>query len=349
MKTRLKTSSWAFVLTIFFSTAFLAASTASQKGAVAAELPPMPEGVTSFAAATLGNLVYVCGGHKGERHDYSAEMVSGSFFRLNLAEGKEWENLPSAYPAMGAPMVAHKSFVYRIGGMAARNAPGHKQDLWSLTNVIRFNTRSEKWENVSPLPEARSSHDAVVIGDRLFVGGGWKMLGPKEKPAWFDHFLVLNLNKPSSGWKSISQPFKRRALALATQGGKVYFIGGMDSDNKTILAVDVYDPRTGQWSKGPSLPDGKSKGFGCSAINQAGRIYASASKGDLLRLSEKGDAWEVVGRLQHPRMSHRLVIAGKGQVIALGGEDGEDKRPDLEVFSPNAALRAEEHASIPQN
>jgi hypothetical protein len=35
-------------------------------------------------------------------------------------------------------------------------------------------------------------------------------------------------------------------------------------------------------------------------------------------------------------MAHRLVTAGKTQLIALGGEDGEDKRPDLELLTPTA-------------
>jgi hypothetical protein len=82
------------------------------------------------------------------------------------------------------------------------------------------------------------------------------------------------------------------------------------------------------------LPPGKFKGFSCSAIAQGGKIYVTAFKGDLLRLSADERAWEVVGHLEHPRMAHRLVTAGTKQLIALGGEDGEDKRPDLELLTP---------------
>ncbi len=309
---------------------------ASHAETLASQLAPLPEAVTSFAAATHEGWLYVCGGHKGERHDYNVDKVSGAFHRLRLSDGRAWEILEPTVPAQGAPLVAAGRYVYRIGGMAARNPAGTKQDLYSLTNVVRFDPRKRIWEDFTPLPEARSSHDAVVLGNRLYVGGGWNLSGTTRKAEWPDTLLVLDLGHPERGWKEIPQPFQRRALAMGVAGTRIYFIGGMTSDNNTSLEVDVYDTANGQWSQGPELPSGRFKGFSCSAIAQAGRLYANAFQGDLLRLSLDGKSWEVVGRLDHPRMAHRLVTAGSSQLIALGGEDGEEKRPDLELLTPAA-------------
>ena len=302
----------------------------------ATTLAPLPETVTSFGAVTSDGWLYAFGGHKGERHEYSVEMVSGSFQRLKLSDGRAWESLPPAAPGQGQPLVAHNGYVYRVGGMAARNSADAKQDLFSTTLVQRFNPRAGRWEDVAPLPAPRSSHDAVVIGDKLYVAGGWQLTGGTNKPVWPANALVLDLAQPQSSWKEFPQPFQRRALALAAIGSRIYCIGGMDSDNQTTLAVEFYDTATGQWGKGPDLPPGKNKGFACSAITQDGKIYVSAFQGDLLRLSTDGSAWEVVGRLEHPRIAHRLVTAGATQLIALGGEDGEEKRPDLELLTPSA-------------
>jgi hypothetical protein len=299
---------------------------------VAAVLAPMPEPVTSFAAVTHQGAVYVLGGHNGERHDYNSKQVSGSFHRLLLSDGSRWETLPAGNPAQGLPLVAHQHHLYRTGGMAARNQPGEKQDLISSTEVSRFNTRTLLWEPWTPLPEPRSSHDAVVVGDHLYVGGGWSMSGGTNTPTWPNHFLSLDLRNPKASWVRIPQPFQRRAIALAAQGRRLHFIGGMDNQNRTTLAVDVYDLDSQQWSKGPNLPEGRFKGFACSAIQQAGRIHANTFQGDLLRLSADGSQWDVIGRVQHPRMAHRIVTAGSSQVIVLGGEDGESKRPDLELL-----------------
>ncbi len=299
-------------------------------------LAPLPETVTSFGAVTADGYLYAFGGHKGERHEYSVEMVSGSFQRLKLSDGRGWESLPSATPGQGQPLVARGGFIYRVGGMAARNHADAKQDLYSMTLVQCFDPKSGRWEDVAPLPAPRSSHDAVVVGDKLYVAGGWQLTGGTNKPAWPANALVLDLAHPQSGWKAFPQPFQRRALALATLGSQVFCIGGMDSNNKPTLAVDIYNTATCQWTKGPDLPPGEHEGFSCSAIAQDGRIYANAFQGDLLRLSTDERSWEVVGRLEHPRMAHRLVTAGTMQLIALGGEDGEDKRPDLELLTPAA-------------
>src|SRR5580765_5627137 len=112
----------------------LGCATQSSAPQVSAEIPatslaPLPETVTSFGAVTTDGWLYAFGGHKGERHEYSAEMVSGSFQRLRLSDGRAWEALPSSIPGQGLPLVAHNGYVYRIGGMAARNHSGAKQDL----------------------------------------------------------------------------------------------------------------------------------------------------------------------------------------------------------------------------
>ena len=309
-------------------------------------LARLPETVTSFGAATADGWLYVFGGHKGERHDYSTEMVSGSFHRLRLSEGRAWERLPDAAPAQGLPLVAHGGFVYRTGGMAARNHADAKQDLFSMALVQRFDPKRGRWEEFAPLPAPRSSHDAVILGDKLYVAGGWQLTGGTNRPAWPANALVLDLANPRAGWKEFPQPFQRRALALAALGSRVFCIGGMDSDNQPTLAVDIYDTATGMWSKGPELPAGKFKGFSCSAIAQDGRIYANAFQGDLLRLAADARSWEVVGRLEHPRMAHRLVPAGATQLIALGGEDGEAKRPDLELLTPAVTPRVAGQAAV---
>ncbi len=314
----------------------LAGCASAPKSSVAKSLAPMPEGVTSFGAATAGDWLYVFGGHKGERHDYSAEMVRGSFYRLNLRDGQEWENLPNATPGQGQPLVAYGEFIYRTGGMAARNTAEEKEDLHSLDLVQRFNPHSRQWENLPSLPAIRSSHDAVIVADELYLLGGWQLTGSTKEAIWPTNALVLDLQNPSGGWKEFPQPFQRRALAVAAVGSHIYVIGGMDSNNKPTGAVEIYDTATGLWSKGPELPPGPAKGFACSAIAQGGRVYANMFQGDLLRLASDGNSWEKVGRLEHPRMAHRIVTAGSQQIIALGGEDGEDKRPDLELLTPAA-------------
>lgn len=299
-------------------------------------LAPMPEAVASFGAATSEGWLYVFGGHKGRRHAYSYEMVSGSFHRLWLGGGRAWERLPCARPGQGSPLVARKGRIYRVGGMAARNRDGERWDLRLLALVQRFDPLSGRWEDLPPLPTPRSSGDAVVVGDTLYVVGGWNLSGVPAGAVWHTNAMALDLARLESGWREFPQPFRRRALALAALGSRIYCVGGMNSDNQTTLSVGIYDTATGQWAKGPDLPPGRHKGFGCSAAVQNRRLYVSAFQGDLLRLAADGASWEIAGRLQHPRLFHRLVPAGGARLIALGGEDGGGKRSDLEWLTPPA-------------
>ena len=198
---------------------------------IPATLPPMAEPVTSFAAVTHGDWLYVSGGHRGERHQYDRDRVSSGFYRLSLAAPTQWEKLPSTAPAQGLALVGHGKYLYRLGGMAARNAPGEKQDLFSYAETARFDTTQGRWEPYVSLPTRRSSHDAVVVGQQIILGGGWSLAGGTNAPAWPDTLLSLDLRERQPKWKTSPQPFRRRALAAATLRERVFFIGGMDSDN----------------------------------------------------------------------------------------------------------------------
>lgn len=300
---------------------------------IATQLAPLPEAVASFGAASQDGWIYVFGGHQGERHEYSAPMVSGALHRLQLANGTPWEALPAAQPAQGASLVAHRQHLYRIGGMAARNQPGEPADLHSQAEVFRFDLGKAAWEPHVPLPKPRSSHDACVLDDALYVGGGWQLAGSPRSGQWHDTLLKLDLTRRHPAWEPIPQPFRRRALAMAGLNHRLYFLGGMSAEGQTLLTVDILDLTRGSWSKGPDLPSGPMKGFGCSAVAHQGRLYVSSMKGELYAWDPAKDAaWTPVGRLQNARFFHRLVPADASHLVAIGGEDSEGKRNDLEIL-----------------
>src|SRR5262245_56347295 len=138
----------------------------------------MPEAVASFGAAMLGDELFVVGGHVGEKHVHSRANLASQVRRRNVASGSEW--VTEEGPALqGLAVVAARGALVRIGGLTARNAPGEKEDLWSVADVARRTGGRAEWEEMPPLPAPRSSHDAAVIGDRIFVAGGWTLAGGK--------------------------------------------------------------------------------------------------------------------------------------------------------------------------
>ncbi|MCE9582966.1 MAG: DUF4198 domain-containing protein, partial [Planctomycetes bacterium] len=193
-----------------------------------AGLAPLPEGVTSFGGAIHGDVLYVYGGNYGSAHEYSNADQSGDLWKLDLKHPLKWEQLTGGPKLQGLAMVEYKGSLYRIGGFTAMNKDGDPADLRSQPGVARFDTRKQAWEDVAPLPEGRSSHDAAVIGDTVYVVGGWNLQGQSSTSKWHETALALNLAAEKPEWKPIaSPPFKRRALALGAWNGKLYCIGGM--------------------------------------------------------------------------------------------------------------------------
>lgn len=286
---------------------------------------PMPVKVSSHGATACDGFAYVYGGHTGKMHTYSTETASGRFYRVPLAGGA-WEELPGGPGLQGLALAAYKGKVIRVGGMEPRNKPGDKADTHSVASVGVYDPKAKAWAKLPDLPEGRSSHDAVVVSDRLVVVGGWRMQGAKA-PVWHAQALSLDLSKPEAKWEAIDQPFRRRALSAVALGGKVYVIGGLTEDGMS-KQVDILDPQTGKWSRGPEIPGPAGNGFSPAACVVGEQLVVSGADGKVHRLA---DRWEQVGTQAVKRMVHRIVAGKDGVVLVLGGNSADDARPVEEI------------------
>ncbi|MBM4069677.1 MAG: hypothetical protein FJ271_12105 [Planctomycetes bacterium] len=321
------------------------------KSAKVSLLPPLPRAVSSFGAAAVDGQVYVYGGHAGKAHTYSTDSVIGTFQRLSLSNPKEWVSLPAGPARQGLALVAHGRKLYRIGGMYPKNNPDEKTSIHSVADCACFDPGVGKWQAAPDMPSARSSHDAVVVGDKIVVVGGWQLNGSKGS-VWHDTALILDLSAAKPSWQAVKQPFKRRALTAAVHDGKVYVMGGLIGGDKKgnlkkaaatqdkaqdvaqkkekskvrqtgmggmTLEVNIFDPKTVAWTKGPEIPGPMRNAFSPAACSTGGKLYLSTSDGYLYRLSAKGDAWETVGEIKQRRYVHRLVPNGAQRIVVLGG------------------------------
>jgi uncharacterized GH25 family protein len=293
----------------------------SEAGASSA-LAPLPEPVSSFGAAIADGWLYVYSGHTGEEHQHSAANLSKFFRRIKLDRGAsgEWEELPMQTPLQSVALVARDDKLYRVGGLNARNATtDDDEDLHSVAEFAQFDPATGKWKALAPLPAPRSSHNAAVVGDKLYVVGGWHLHG--ESPGdWQIDALVYDFANPNAGWQKLPEPpFKRRALALGAWGDKLVAIGGMNEDGKVSQDVHIFDPPAGQWSPGPELPGAGMAGFGAAACGLNENVYVSDLRGIVYRLNDAGSDWEEAARLAQPRFFHQLLPAGDGRLLAIGG------------------------------
>jgi N-acetylneuraminic acid mutarotase len=171
----------------------------------------------------------------------------------------------------------------------------------------------------------------VVAGDKLVVVGGWHMKGRGQRSVWHDTALLLDLASGKPEWKSIPQPFQRRALSAAAMGNKVYVLGGLGADGGE-KRVDILDVASLKWSEGPALPGGSRVAFSPAACALNGRLLVNTSEGPLYRLNAAGDGWEKVGEAATKRIVARLVPFGNDAVVLVGGAGGGTNTGSVEVI-----------------
>lgn len=285
----------------------------------AGEFPTLPNAITSFGACVAGGSVYVYGGHSGEAHKYSLDTTLFDFQRIAVDGSGDWELLPGPARAQGASLVAWDGKLIRVGGLSARNQTiGEDENLVSLTDVELFDPTTERWSKLPDLPAPRSSHDSLVTGGRLYVVGGWELSGPR-KGKWYDESWVLDLAHPDMGWSKFTQPFKRRAVAADAVGDWIVVLRGMDDANEPSLAVDLYNLKSKEWTRGPELPDGPMDGFGAAACVIGKTLYASTYAGKVFAWSPGDTAWSETAELKQHRFFHRMVPLPDNRLLLLGG------------------------------
>lgn len=296
----------------------------------------LPEAVASFGAVASDGYVYVYGGHIARTHVYDTEAVSGQFHRRKLAGPATWERLPEGPALQGMNLAAHDGKIYRVGGMQPRNPRGEKADNYSVADAAYFDPADGQWHWLPPMPHGRSSHDLAVVGDTLYVIGGWTMHGKIDGNQWLQSMLALDLKASRPVWKQVEQPFARRALIVAVHDEKIYVMGGMDDLDEITRRVDIFDPATQTWSRGPDLlGEARHAGFASAACVVDGRLYLSVAGGEMMRLTSSGDAWEKVAR-NTPRIVHRLVPHA-GRVLVMGGADSGGNMDLIESVDPHAS------------
>lgn len=289
----------------------------------AAEAVELPYPVTSFGSVLIGGNLYIYGGHRGKPHKYHADSTSGEFQRISLA-GPEasWEALAGDTPAQGTRMVGWNNRIIRVGGMQPRNNSDEDWNLVSLDEYKCWDDESSSWKSLKSMPKGRSSHEAVVAGNTLYVAGGWYLNGDSEDAEWFSEMYSIDLSSDDAQWETHPQPFVKRAIASGVSGDSIIFVGGMDEYDNVSDTVDIYNIKAGTWIKGPQVPqtpDNRMKSFGAAAASHNGFLYLSDHSGNIYKLSSTHSEWEKVGALENPRFFHRIEFDTHGELIVVGG------------------------------
>jgi N-acetylneuraminic acid mutarotase len=105
-----------------------------------------------------------------------------------------------------------------------------------------------RWRPISPLPEPRAAGGAAVVGDRIYVVGGFDA-SRVELASAYGYDAIADV------WRRIADlPTPRQHLAVTAFNGQVCAIGGYVGNAIAMSTVECYDPATDRWSTRAPLP-----------------------------------------------------------------------------------------------
>lgn len=297
-------------------------------------LAELPEELTSFGAAVVDQKLYVYGGHTGKAHSYSNQEQSNRLWCLDLSSqssqmtgaagdqtpASEWEKVSTGPSLQGLAMVGYAGRLIRIGGFTAVNEMDAEHELRSQTSVAMFDPETKSWSDMPSLPEPRSSFDAAVLDDTVYVFGGWQLDGTNDDSTWHQTAWSLDLSDESASWQALAAPrFERRAVSVAAFEGKLFIVGGMQSEGGPTTKVSIYDPASDSWSDGPTLPGSGMSGFGSSSFATGGKLYVSTLDGFVHCLDHSQTQWRTIAKSKPARFFHRMLPVDQSHLLMIGG------------------------------
>ncbi|MGB5107169.1 MAG: kelch repeat-containing protein [Candidatus Zixiibacteriota bacterium] len=190
------------------------------------QLEPMPDARTRCAAVLFNNKIYVIGGFAAP-----PEIL---VYDVSLNEWQESSTLPQW--RYGMSVTNHNGLFYILGG-------GQPDNMY-MKDLTLYDPVTGQLSSRSPAPTARLAHHAALIGDKIYVTGGYNAISGYH--IYFASVEVYDI--PSDSWITRSRmEFPRHDHAAGVIGNKIYVAGGTSNRSPDILnSLEVYDPELDQ-------------------------------------------------------------------------------------------------------
>ena len=293
------------------------------------------------AAASIGGIVYVIGGvevnrapHIPNPGDLTLDRVQGYDPATDTWTPKR--DMPTTRARMAA--VTYDGMIYVFGGAERRSGK-------VLDAVEVFNPEAGErgaWKKLAKLPQALAATSAAVVGDKIYVIGGWDKGMQNEV---FGTVFEYDPKEDEFDQKR-DMPTPRGGLGAAASQGKIYAIGGWNFEDGVLDVVEVYDPATDTWAAKKPMPIKRAL-FGMTLLS--GRIFAigglsafNDNQNDevLKRVDVYNpalDEWIIDEAIPLPRgrAGAPATVAG-GKIYVPGGRAGIQSFPSIYEYTPGS-------------
>lgn len=198
--------------------------TAANSWAAGPRLPSAPGVRFAAAAALLNGKLHVVGGWNASNTS-SASLASQDVFDPATQAWQTPAAAPMATARNAAAAGAINGLLYAVGG----RSPGIRaNDQTPLASTEVYTPGSNSWAAGPPLPAARASLAAAVLGDRLYTFGG-EVAGGTVSNA------VERLNPATGTWQTLTaMPYRAHGLGAAVSGSAIYVLGGFTGASDAV-------------------------------------------------------------------------------------------------------------------
>ncbi|CAI3805970.1 S8 family serine peptidase [Rheinheimera sp. MM224] len=187
-------------------------------------------------------------------------------------------------------------------------------------------------EHKGSLVTARSFPAAALIDNDIWVFGGNTAVSTTSSVEKYN--LTTHVAESKSEW---AMPIAIEAPAYGVINGKVYLAGGFAYNVATYNTVQIFDPKTGQWTTGATMPEPVA--YAASVVYQ-NKLYVFGGLNSKYSydptqhddISDKvyaydpaANSWSQVATLEVPLKGSAATVSpdGKGIILAGGQTIGE--------------------------
>lgn len=229
---------------------------------------------------------------------------------------KELDRLPAGNHDIVS--VTHEGKLFISGGLTSYY--GLPAGTHVFSEIFMYDPEVDEWAVVGKMSQPRCYNGLVCLGDELWMLGGYANISdPTNRNAPrvpIDSVEIFNLK--TKQWKSGPALTSSRSELLAFSGkGRVFVIGGADSDQKSMTRMESISPDETEWRREADLPLPMRQYAGC-VINDV--FYVCHGGDGLFAYDVNGGQWfDVPQPPAKPRAP--TMAAYKGEVWISAGQD----------------------------
>ncbi len=207
------------------------------------QLPECP--VKWFAMAVVNQQLVLVGGRSRDGHDQSAVVV---WDITSQQWTSPYPNMPTAQESPAA--VGYQHFLVVAGAVSGQSF---------LTTVEILDTSAKQWYTAAPLPVRCVGFTPALVGDTLYLLGGWsgiatapsKQLFSTSLPALVSH-ATSTPHAPPPTWEVMETELDlSTAVSLHNS---LLAVGGRNDRGRCSSAIHLYNPQTKGWTKVGDVP-----------------------------------------------------------------------------------------------